>query len=397
MLGVLLAAIHFTGQLQDQTELQVLGVSGSTATTWNFATTPSVDLTAAWGRWTLGLQYALVVTGRTLEQSPSVDLLQRGGFGLLWRGRRWRVALDERASLGTVNYATAATNAPGAPTPTLQALPMNTTLFSVSSWSSLTLSARLTRRLDGAIYGGWSLSGGVAAAALAIVPLQSGPLAGARANYTLSQQDWLEGTLDFTRVQFSETPCTSAPTSIGVTSGARCTPRDDLTMLQLGLRHRFTRTTEATLRAGAAVAGTQSSAGAPYLLHAGPLVGATLAHRTRDVNAQTVYSFGAQLSPIIAQQTGAIDRRLQGDASVEWTSQRLSLRASARASQSIPFDVPGAYLVANMETSVGVQLDRYVTVSLGERIDWQRYASGQSFVGGLGFLRVQVASRRIQF
>ncbi|MBK6578652.1 MAG: hypothetical protein IPG17_21145 [Sandaracinaceae bacterium] len=200
----------------------------------------------------------------------------------------------------------------------------------------------------------------------------------------LSQQDWLEGTLDFTRIQFSETPCTSAPTSIGVTSSARCTPRDDLTMLQLGLRHRFTRTTEATLRAGAAVAGTQSSAGAPYLLHAGPLVGATLAHRTRDVNAQTVYSFGAQLSPIVAQQTGAIDRRLQGDASVEWTSQRLSLRASARGSQSIPFDVSGAYLVANMETSVGVQLDRYVTVSLGERIDWQRYASGQSFVGGSG-------------
>lgn len=394
MLGVLLAAIHFTGQLQDQTELQVLGVSGATATTWNFATTPSVDLTAAWGRWTLGLQYALVVTGRTLEQSPSVDLLQRGDFGLIWRGRRWRVAIDERASYGTVNYASAATSAP---TPALQALPMNTTLFTASSWSSLTLSARLTRRLEGAIYGGWSLSGGVDAAARAVVPLQSGPIGGARANYTLSQQDWLEGTLDFTRVQFSETACTSSPTLVGVTSTARCTPRDDLAMLQLGLRHRFTRTTEATLRAGAAVVGTHGSVGAPYLLRAEPLVGATISHRTRDVNAETVYRLGAQLSPIVAQQTGAIDRRLQGDASVEWTSQRLILRASARASQSIPFDVSGAYLVANMETSVGVRFDRYLTVSLGERIDWQRYASGQSLVAVLGFLRVQVASRRIQF
>ncbi len=182
-----------------------------------------------------------------------------------------------------------------------------------------------------------------------------------------------------------------------MTTTGRCTPSVDQATLQIGLRHQLTRTSEFTLRAGAAAVGTQLSAGEPYTLRAEPSAGATLAHRSRGVNSVTNFRGSVMLSPVISQQTGAVDRRLQGDAAVDWTSQSLLLRGLVRASQSIPADTPGAYLVASLETSVGLRLDQYVTVSLGERLDWQGYASGQSTIALLGYLRVQVASRVLEF
>lgn len=403
MLGAPIAAVHGTVQLQDQSELQVMGnttsggVGGSSAT-WSFSTTPAADISAAWGRWTLGLRYAVVVTGRTLESNPSVDVLQQGTFNLLWRTRRFHLAINELASYGTSSYATAAITTPGGTTPVLQALPLNATMRTGGSRSTLTLTGTLSRRFEGSVYGGLALTGGLDDASRDIQPLQLGPIGGGRLSYLLSRNTWLDARAEFVRTDFYSAPCTSAPTTVGLDpSTKRCFPRDDQLTITLGMRRSFSRTTDLAVQAGVAEAGIQPDIGKPYKPYAYPAAGVTLTYRSRDLNTETNFRLITQLLPMVSPQTGGVDERLLGDASFDWTSARLVLRGQARASQSVPFDVAGAYVAMSLDTSIGVRFDRYVTLSFGQRTDVQWFAAGQTLTAVLGYLRFQLASRTYQF
>jgi hypothetical protein len=399
LLGTTLAQIHCTAQVRDQTDLQVMGNGAATGPpAVNLVTTPSIDFSAASSGWTLALSEAVTLTGRALASGPTADALEQGSLRLVYGGRRFHATIDERASYGTITYATIPLATPGMPPPALQALPLNTTLFTAGSRSTLELAERFTRRFEGAAYGGFSMSGGADATARSILPFQSGPIAGLRATYALSRVDSLEGHADYTRADFTATACSPLPTPASV-APMMCEPKDDQITGTLGFRRRLSREDDLSVQGGASAVGQRLSETMPYTFHLFPAAGATLTLRTRHEGQETTGHFGAQLLTVLSQLTGAADLRLQGDVGVDWTSRRLLLHGLVRASDSIPPNVAAAYLDVSGEGSVGLRFQPYVTVMIGGQADWLRYATatGLSGAAGLGFIRLQVASRVFHF
>jgi hypothetical protein len=396
------SAYHGTLNVADFTEVQVLsntsGVGvGGLVPSFNIANILTADLALDWGRTKLALHYAPLFTLRSVEARFKPDVLHQGSVTLTARSRRTEISLVEYGTLGTTNYATSSAAPTGTPKPALQAVPINAVLTTAASRTSLSITRYVTRGAWFSLGGGYALSGGLDDASRKSLPLQPGPFGIAHVEGSLTRQDRLVFDIDYEHDNFSDAPCTDAPTTYGDTSFASCSPTADRADAALGVRHRVSQATDFLLQAGASGVAQKPTDGAATRVKAYPVIAAQMASSKRQLTTQTTFTLTLRLSPIIAQQTGAVDYRSQLDTGIDWSARRLSLHALVRLSEPIPATTPGTYFDGWTELGGAYRLSRGVTFSGGQRFDYQRITAGPNVFASFSYARIELTAPPTKF
>lgn len=343
--------------LSDRSELRVRspGSTASTAASVDLETAPQARLTLASSR----LRNALIYSPRlTLwgvgDAGSRLVLLHGGGVRLEFLGPRVRLSLDEAASYGGVNLATAApAPGPGGAPPRVDAVPALQVVDFVSS--STTLASALSwRRWASSLSVGYQVGGGATAAARGVIPLQKGPSGEVSVARAVTRDDFIS-----TKISASEASFSSGPESLLVE--------------QLGgWRHRWSRADETRIEAGVSEARARVSAVAPHTLGVFPVAEAVAERRSTPGAGRVDLRLGLRLGPVVNRLVGLVDQRAQGTLAVSRTRGRSGAHAYASAARSVGASGAASIRLLSGELGASYGASESLNFDAGVRGLWQR-------------------------
>jgi hypothetical protein len=410
--AALLADYHGTLTVADTTLVQVRGVSGDTmgepqivvGPTADVITKPNVAIEITSGHWDYAISYFPVFTLQDVEDGFDFIQDHLGSLGLFWHDRRTNIGVLEEGGYGQINFTTIPpTGQPNAPPPPLQLLPPGQILNTAYSKTRLRSIVLASRRLTVTTAIGYQGGGGIDDASRATLPFEKGPLIEGLVDYRVTRLDRLVTTVNGIEQDFTEVICPT-PTGGAPPTRASCTPQSDLMTATEEWRRRLSPGAEVYANAGGAAVRTrqQTSASYDYALYA--VGGAGVTTRVAGDGSATTFRLTTLLAPIVTQQTGIVEERVNADGSIEWTRHRVTLSALGRVAQTIPDTDPGAALYLRAELDATYAASRRLKVTLGARTDWTRIEvavpgvpAGTETLSTLGFVQAALTEPPIRF
>jgi hypothetical protein len=336
--------------------------------------------------------------------APQVNDLQvlQGGFATVgWHDRFVRASLSEAATYGQLNSALLyqLPTAPGQ-TPSVQSAPVPTTITFGSTATDAAIVDAATRRLNVLLSAGYLGTGGLNAAARDVVADQRGFHAAASLAYELSRPDTLATVAN---VQDTSTngPCISYLPTPATAIVPLCAEQVTWAQLQETVSHRFSRTTNLLLGAGATVATVTVPTSTHLLIE--PTGIATLSeHFSRD--GLSGLDLSAAVTPFVDNRTGLVSDRFQGIGTLsEVLTSTASLSATFGALQSLallttdPSEDPYPLTVLNGGVEARIRMDRQLDLRLGEQTLWQYQRGYGTLFSSLGYVSVTASAPPLDF
>ncbi|MFT3768661.1 MAG: Gfo/Idh/MocA family oxidoreductase [Minicystis sp.] len=260
---------------------------------------PAVTFALRSRTWDLSAGYAPRLVLHAPGAAPDVAHVAR--VGATWHDWIASLSLSQEGSWGRWSFG-ALTPAPDASPaqPHLGALPAASVLDVVFARTAVLARVAAPRRWTWSFLAEHTQSGGVDAAARALVPFQAGPHGQLGLDHALSRRDHVAVTLDASRATFSSGP--------------------EVTLLQAGLswRRALSRATDGTISGGAAWTLWRAGDTARAAIH--PIAEASLTHRilAGRLDAQLT----ARMGPVVDALSGIVDERVEGSGSVSFHATR---------------------------------------------------------------------------
>jgi hypothetical protein len=361
----LLAALSGSFAFSDRTEARVRdpGIDPNKA---------SVDYeTAPIGRVILSSRR----TRYTLEYAPRLSFfdtnimgvhpvfLNSGALRVEWHTKRVRLSLGENVSYGEQNFSSLVTptatptdaNAAGNPAPSappttagVQPIPKPDTILFASSTTILSSGISFRRwALDMSV--GYQLSGGLNDKAKTLLPLQKGPFATASADYGLTKFDRLATTVAASELEFS-----NGPESIVVEANE-------------AWRRMWARYTDTRLAVGIAGVRAKTETNGEHKTNAKPVAEFSIGQRFPGRIDRGEVRLDLRMRPGVNRLSGLVDQSVGGTLSGRWQHDKLTLRISGGASQSVPTSSPSAFRSILGDIGAGYQVSKALLVEVGAR------------------------------
>jgi hypothetical protein len=332
-------------------------------------------------RWNHGLGYTALLSAPDTQAGLSPQVMQMADVSTAWHDRLVRLGLAEYVSYGFTNTSylfggppvpivpTTPTTGPAIPTPVGPATPAPLTqpavLKTASSRTVLTGAAQLSRRLTATSLLEYSTSGGVDDASRAFLPLLSGPRAEAIGTYRLTRLDGLETRVGAQRTTTTAGPC--SPLLTNVPPGSVCSSSADTAQATEGWLRRLTRTSTATLAAGASLVHLRVRLEDPFITRAYPVVRASFVHDRLVEDVHAIVRVDAAVAPGIDLRTGTVDQRATAAVVLTLPISRVTLTGTFSGARTLYtlFAQPTTALQGAFD--VEYRVDRHVGVGGGLR------------------------------
>src|SRR5262249_20293027 len=162
-------------------------------------------------------------------------------------------------------------------------------------------------------------------------PVVRSPRAEASATYSVTRRDDVQTRVSVLRSDVSSGPC--SPAVVGVTPGATCSPTAEVAEVTEAWRRRVTRTTEASIGAGASVIAARPAPEDPFVNRMFPTAAASIQY-ARAGRAPSVVRMSGQLAPFLDARTGIVDERAQAILEASLPLRLLLLSGTAAATHS---------------------------------------------------------------
>jgi hypothetical protein len=356
-----------TLELMDTTEARVRGGTGEQAA-FDLSTIPSATLLWAGHHWQLTASYAPYFTATNIVPPPvAVELLQTGTLATSWRGRFSSLTLSESGSYGTENTAYLTIPAPTT-AGSQQVVNGSQPGFIQFAQSTSTLAGTYARSLR------WGFSatanylvyGGLDTAGREVIPFQHGPSADARVTYAFSHVDGVFVDANYWMIDTAEGPCLVPGVAL-----TTCAPDGLMGSLTLGLRHSFSRATDAALAAGASVVRSRVDPTFLYTMGYYPAAIATYEHRFGLEARPSLLRFDAQLGPVVDIRSGAVDNRAQLSGTLTWFDRLRVVTGGFGAAHSLGDVLEPPSTIFFLTSQLDYHVTRRLTLSLQASYYWQ--------------------------
>jgi hypothetical protein len=336
-------------------------------------------------RWEYAAAYTPSFTAPDLELGWNPQLLHAGMLGVGWHDRRVRLTLTESASYGVQNTAFLA-----AVQPAMGTLPVTTPTLtqpaSIDIGSSRTFLAsdlELSRVTTFGADVGYTIQGGLDAAAQAVLPLLQGPRADAHLLVKATRVDTFVTDALVQRSDAESGPCSALIP--GVTAADECQVESYIGQTSESWRRRLAPHDTISLGAGLAVARTRIRSSDTFATYVYPVALASYEHETRLVasalelspdtgSAHAVLRVDAQIAPYIDVLTGAEDYRAQGTISLTVPFYRTTVRVAMWSMKSIESQFIAPVTMYRVDVDLDHRLSDVLSVGIGARYAWQDQA-----------------------
>jgi hypothetical protein len=308
----------------------------------------------------LGLGYLPRLTFRNLADEPERDLLHGGELAATFRFRRLTLSLREVASYGERSFSplvvTGAGAAPGAATPETSAVApsqvaLDGSVSYVSSDTTLSVAAVLTRRSTLSFSSSYFVGGGIDESDRALFPFTTG----------------VRGTVAFERrATRIDTLVSSVDALAQRAEGPGTTVRTRTVAASEGWRRSWSRSTDTDVRAGAGLTSSSEAEENPTFF---PSASAALIHRivTGPRHGRLELTASASVDNVVDQLSGRADTRAQVAARALWTLEPLSFYAEGSRAESIG-DSDAGLSLTSAAAGMRAQLSRHFATEFGLRL-----------------------------
>jgi hypothetical protein len=383
LVGPTILAAPYRGSLElaDRTEVRggYFGFPNDPAL--NAETVPSATFGIDDRRVGFTLGYAPRLGLVDLQDGVNPSLLNSGFAEATWQTRSLRLAVDEYATYGSLNYS--ALRLPSAsPAFVLQVNPLlrQTILYEASS-TALTAVVVPKRRWSLRLALSYSLSGGADDAARLVLPLQKGPRFDTLLEYSLSRRETLAAR--------------------ALVEQSSITPGYDYAFLggSFGYRRHFTRLLEAEVAGGV----TETRSKLPPPLTAGTFYStygtiAALVRYRLPTRERIELRLASQLAPAINRISSLLTQQIQGTFGAVMNRRTWTADVEGGFAQTVGASDIGAFSLLLAQTKFAYRASKMVDLEAGLQGSWQKVGAGNvPSVQKLAFVAVTVHGSPLHF
>jgi hypothetical protein len=317
------------------------------------------------------------------QDTPAPSVMHRANLALERKvGTNQRIFASEDFGYG-LNYfsplggAGGAVTSPGTPPP-LQLVPSVLFAQYVSSASTAGTTLQLAPLWTLNAQAAWVVTGGADPTAQEEIPLERGPTAQASLAYAISRLDTLTTTVSGVRASFTPGQVTLPSGQLAFSSGQIA----ELAQATETWHTQLTRTVDASLQGGAAVAQNQLMPVATPDQSVLPIAGANLNLKTRIADKLVSGSLSAQVGPFLDVFAAEVFERAEGALGARFNYEHWDIKASVRGTVLLNGGLRQGESLVTAELSTAHAFDKGLVLEGGLRAYWQNGQPQDPLVAG---------------